>query len=360
MKTLITIFFLLLPLSLSAEYLRVPYEGIRPLGMGNAYLALADDANALWYNPAGLTQVKGVHFDLFNFTGGVDSANTLDRVYSAVFQGNYSGLISPSQEFLRFNANPTFVCPYFGFMLFDNMQGMFNIQELSLPTADIYAVNDFGALMAFAVPVGDYLSFGASVRAFERTGVDTTLSPQQLIAELGVPSSNFTNSVYNYLQGLAGTGYGIGLNLGMLLKVPMPSKTNRLQFGATVEDVGNTTIHRISGGYLPYIPMTYNFGAAFTNYLSKDSQLNFTADYRDAFSTVPLFEQVHLGAEFRIRYMSFRAGYYEAYPTFGFGLETPVHTRINLLTYAVEEGSARWQDGQRIYMAQLIIGFNPY
>jgi hypothetical protein len=40
-------------------------QGIRPLGMGGAFVALSDDQNALFYNPAGLTQRQGGQFTLF-------------------------------------------------------------------------------------------------------------------------------------------------------------------------------------------------------------------------------------------------------------------------------------------------------
>ena len=38
--------------------------GARPLGLGEAFTGLADDASALYYNPAGLTQLKGNAFHL--------------------------------------------------------------------------------------------------------------------------------------------------------------------------------------------------------------------------------------------------------------------------------------------------------
>ena len=36
--------------------------GGRPLGMGNAFVGLADDVNSLLYNPGGLAWAKGVSF----------------------------------------------------------------------------------------------------------------------------------------------------------------------------------------------------------------------------------------------------------------------------------------------------------
>jgi hypothetical protein len=40
-------------------FLRIPV-GARPAGMGNAFVSVADDANALYFNPGGLYQVKGL------------------------------------------------------------------------------------------------------------------------------------------------------------------------------------------------------------------------------------------------------------------------------------------------------------
>ena len=34
-----------------------PSSGARPYGMGNAFCGLADDIQAIFYNPAGITQV---------------------------------------------------------------------------------------------------------------------------------------------------------------------------------------------------------------------------------------------------------------------------------------------------------------
>ncbi len=48
-----------------------PYVGARALGMGNAFTAVADDHNAIFYNPAGLARKTKSDLRLF-FTGSVD------------------------------------------------------------------------------------------------------------------------------------------------------------------------------------------------------------------------------------------------------------------------------------------------
>lgn len=42
----------------AAQFLKMPI-GARPLGMGEAFVGLADDVNAIYWNPAGMTQIKG-------------------------------------------------------------------------------------------------------------------------------------------------------------------------------------------------------------------------------------------------------------------------------------------------------------
>ena len=45
--------------SVCATEMQSLYKGIRPLGMGNAFTAIANDENAIVYNPAGLNNIDG-------------------------------------------------------------------------------------------------------------------------------------------------------------------------------------------------------------------------------------------------------------------------------------------------------------
>ena len=63
----------------AGAFLRIPV-GARPAGMGNAFVSIADDANALYFNPGGIYQVEGMTF------AGMYSLMSMDRGH---YQGNF-------------------------------------------------------------------------------------------------------------------------------------------------------------------------------------------------------------------------------------------------------------------------------
>ena len=64
------------------------YEGARPMGMGGAFVAVADDPNAVFYNPAGLGFLKGTKIDLTYVIDNDISLLAEDLVISQ-FLGDY-------------------------------------------------------------------------------------------------------------------------------------------------------------------------------------------------------------------------------------------------------------------------------
>jgi len=339
------------------------FDGVRPTGMGNAFIALADDANALWYNPAGLADIKGVHVNIFNFLVGVDSADTLSRLENAIFKGDTKNLIRQDKEYLRFNFFPSLITPHFGVSLFSQTQGYFDISNLASQGLEVRSFHDQGLIAGGAFTFNDYLSIGVSVRGFYRSEVDLSLTPQEVIDQYGIDATNLLDNIYSELSNQAGHGYGFGINTGIKLNVPLKSRgknSPRLYLAATADDIGNTTL-RAQGNYLApkVLKQSFNFGGALIYPFSKAWTWNLIADVRHAFEPTDFIRLFHIGTEIKNSIFGFRAGANQGYLTYGFSLEFPPHTRLHFSSYGVELGQKRWEKEQRWYLVQLNIGFNP-
>ena len=87
-----------------ADGFRNPFHDAAAIGQGNAFAAQADNASAIFYNPAGMTQVRGVEF-----AGGVQSVSvntTFTSPTGATVQSDRPfpiGLPPPGQMFLTAN-----------------------------------------------------------------------------------------------------------------------------------------------------------------------------------------------------------------------------------------------------------------
>jgi hypothetical protein len=327
--------------------------------MGNAFLALCDDSNLLWYNPAALAQVKGFHANLFNFTLGVDGMGTLNNIINAIFHGNTSNLINPGTTYLKASVMPMIMTKYFAFSIYNNAQGFWDLQSLTLPEVDIYAFNDIGLMFGAAMPVTEYFSLGVSTRLFQRSGVDAHVTTLDLLSSLGLAAaSDFMGSIYSYLQSLAGTGYGIGINAGSLIRIPLQGKNApTIQLAFTAEDIGGTHFTALgTSSTPPTVNVSYHAGAALIYKVDKKSTLNVVMDYKHIFESYDFIWKTHLGVEYRNPIGSLRVGMYQGNPTFGFGFEVLPHTKINFSSYAARIDSSRTQ---RWYQIQANIGFNP-
>lgn len=364
MGRLILILILILsPSAARAELSLPPYEGIRPSGMGNAFLAISDDENAIWYNPAALTQIKGKHLALLDVSLGVDSKNSLDRIDSAVFNGNYAGLIPQGKQYLRSGLQVTYVRQYFSLSVFDHLQSYTDLENLTNPIAGSItaeSANDVGAILGFGLPINDFLSVGAAARVFERNSVNAQLSAQSLINQFGITSTNLLNDSYDYLKKLYGLGWGVGATTGALVTVPFHNKMAQWTIAATADDLGATSFHPIGSNPLPTtILPSYNAGTALKYLYGKKNELNIALDVQGIGQDLPFFKQGRFGIEYKTSIFGFRAGVYDGQPSYGLSLYAPPHTRVHLSSYAFETGPTIGSSPLRIYVVEIEIGFNP-
>lgn len=360
----ILIFLALAATSAFGELVRQPYPGVRAMGMGNAFLAISNDSNAMWYNPAGLARVNDYHFNLLDTSLGFDSSDTLGRAAATILGGDPNNLIRPDRQFLRGSIRPNFVMPFFSFAIFDHMNAFVEMNNLTAPTdqVDIYAFNDLGFAGAFAVPLGPYVSIGSTVRLFQRTSLDATFTVMDLLNEFGggVTEADILAAAYDYMADLAGAGLGVAVDLGAMASVPLPRGYPRWTFAAVMNDVGMTSFMPLGDRAPTPVPPTVHFGTALEYDMPyKKSSFNLAFDFRNAFDNINLIKKLNFGVEYKNKFMGIRAGWSQGYISGGFSLEFPPHTRLHFSTYGVELGNSMFEKFQRLYLLQFIIGFNP-
>jgi hypothetical protein len=116
--------------------------GIRPLGMGNAFVAVADDRNALSYNPAGLAHVTRTQLSGIGVNAGVDSRffEVIDFVranrdafsnFDNVDREFYDSLAPYDDRWVVTDARASadFVRPYFGLGVYTAGRARFKIDR---------------------------------------------------------------------------------------------------------------------------------------------------------------------------------------------------------------------------------------
>ncbi len=117
--------------------------GARPVGMGGAFAAIADDSNASLFNPAGLTQVQSHEFS---------------AMYARLFSGLtlYSGddTVRLGQSYLAYASKPT-------------KFGSLGLSWANFTTTHLY--REDSVALSWAKPVMDGLSVGTNVKYLRRS-----------------------------------------------------------------------------------------------------------------------------------------------------------------------------------------------
>ena len=335
-----------------AAWLRNQFEGVRPLGMGNAFLAIADDKNALWYNPAGLAFIKDSRLDFNDFILGGDSIDTVERIQRAALRGEVNSLWRKDTQMGRVGFFPAYYGPHFGVSAYYSAFGFSEVDNFDGEEVDIYAVSDLGVLASAGMPFHKNFSGGISLRGMARKGIDKTQNGLALARALGITQAQLANSLYSNLWPSAKLGYGFGVNAGLLWRLPRP----RLSFAATAEDIGHTNFKGIDGGTPPPpIRGTYHFGMAMTFPLKRGNSLQVALDFHHLLERVIFVKQTHLGVEWTSGMFSLRAGLNQGYLTTGFSFNTDF-VRVAFSTHATELGNSLWERSHRWYQAQLVFG----
>jgi hypothetical protein len=306
MRNFIYIFglFLGLNICLAGEYandfLRIGV-GARPLAMGGAYVALANDASAFYWNPAGLTQADriSIHFDHVPMFGGIAQYNA---------------------------ANVT--------MGFDNSYA-FGLSWIRLGVDDIPSYAPLLGSRADRLTRGLYRSTGeatgyfgdmqdAVFASFSRTlyfdwYIGTGFSDNKIPVELSFGVTG--KYIHHKLDDKKGTGQG--LDAGVLLRMTgdktIAGESKKwLGFGLYSRDLSRTNmVWNTESNHNDQVDMTIQSGVA-CSYLLEKAATRLTMSYDKEFG---FYDDHHVGGELTFFHsFSLRGGYYDEHYSVGAGI----------------------------------------
>jgi long-chain fatty acid transport protein len=160
-KTIVFLVLVILIISFTKEGLaggtQTEGQGTRPISMGGAFIAVADGPEAVFYNPAGLTQIKGTAVELGALS--VNPKNKYTHGSNGVVNESDQPVVAPYTFFSCDMANPL----YFGFGMYapfareadydaDTVGNFGNLYALSVRT-------DYSSVVAYKI--NEQLSVGA-------------------------------------------------------------------------------------------------------------------------------------------------------------------------------------------------------
>lgn len=203
-------------------------SGARPVALGGAYIAMADDANAIWWNPAGTSVLRE-----FSFT------STYANLY------NVDGLSMSSLGFVKptdvgaFGAGVTYLRA--GDIAVTDPDG--NIIELSTQSEEVLTLS-YGNSMISGLQLGAGVRYLHSGQIIDYSGVSLDFG---LLAN---PVRRFyLGAMFQQIASYLATGNDNGSHkLPGNIKLAMTFNTGRLSAGLGLSNLSSSNYRRISAG----------------------------------------------------------------------------------------------------------------
>jgi hypothetical protein len=216
--------------------------GLRPLGMGNAYVAVADDYNALFYNPAGLARLKEWDGELLNPALAISSNTSSFIADLQELAGSGSGNTEDLLEVLEAQAGKThhFSLGLTPHLIFKGFGIGIGLQLATTMAVHREISVDLEAGPRLIMPISFAMNFfeerlavGLSAKLVGRAGVNREFS----INDIQAFTKNENDATGPKLDDFVEGGYGAGVDFGILFT---PIKTMEPTLGLSITDLGGT------------------------------------------------------------------------------------------------------------------------
>lgn len=339
----------------SAGFKPWTHFGVRPLAMGNAYVAVADDYNALFYNPAGLARLDSWSGELVNPTlevsrntykftndllsvvggGASDTTEILELVEENTGQSHYIGL----------KLTPHLVFPNFGIGI--GIDVPVSLRFNRYPSVNL----DLGPRVT--IPIGfamnfleNRLSIGTNFKVRAKGGVDHEFTIQDL------NSFQDSEALDEFVEG----GIGYGVDFGLLFTPMEPMEPT---IGLSITDLGGTPYEQkdiggvASGKPSPELP-SVNLGISLKPISTGNSFLRTSLDMHSINQPFSFSKKLNFGLEYALgSIFKIQTGLHQGYFSGGFQIDLPILLAIRFATYGAELGTSAGTIEDRRYVLQI-------
>ncbi len=332
--------------------LRENYQGVRALGMGGAFTALADDEQAIFYNPAGMAGITSSTFHVANCDLGLAPSFFVNAAESVTALKSLSGdslnFLLGNDFYSRGQCTSSFTFPMFGIAYLYDAQAAFFGSNRSLPRLTLGYQFTSGVQAAFGFALGgkrkskSELRLGIAVKSMVRRGGYKQVEIARLL--------NVSKSLLSEVTGNPGSGMGADLGSQYIHKV-----SSRLtgSLGLVYTDIGDTSF----GADPDPIVSNLSAGAALQFNPEGLFGANIAYDYRHILDVTDWRKKNHLGIEFRMPLVRVWAGINQIYYSAGASLDLWL-IRFAAITTAEELGSFARQHPLRKNILKIDVKFN--
>jgi hypothetical protein len=332
------------------------YTGVRPLGMGDAFTAVADDENALFYNPAGLSRLSTVQIGLINPLVEV-SKKTIDLVQDAQDAdmddtGEVADLL---KEYVGEHQHARVgLFPHVGFnvagagvMIGGIGQGTLDVDVRNpvWPEAHVDMVLDYGAIGGFGLKLPlTGLSAGVALKFLQRESLSEIYTATDIAAE------DFEDRLEDDLYSGSGFSADIGVMYTMGFIPFMDANVALVVQNVPEMDMGEAKDIKTQAN------LGLSIGKSFSAF-----GIVAALDYKDVSGAFEededIAKRIHTGVELRfLKFLAVRAGLNQGYVSAGATLDLWV-LRFDFATYSEEVGAYAGQREDRRYVGQVTLGW---
>lgn len=315
-------------LSARAEQLFEYQRPIRALGMGGVFLPFVDENNAVLWNPAVLSTVDQISWQLFEFGTGLNGQEVYD-LYRAMQDSGCTGAACYSEFYgkplwVAAQAKMSLVGPRVGIAAFSSNYLEGTLHNPAFPTLNLTYLSDLGFAAAYGFPIEENLHGGVTVKRITRNGGIQDVS-------LSTVTSGGSAVLDDFDQ--RGTGYGFDLGL----QYKTPGFANAI-FAAHWQDVGSTAFIREGNHQAPpRVKDNLSVGLG-TEIDLPGLDLRTGVELRHLTdSNVQTGKKIHMGAELGLPFIDVRTGLYQGYPTVGATVDL-FFLQVDVASYTEEVG----------------------